>query len=196
MMLIVHYGRYRGIDIEDCKSVYRPAEDTFLIMDHMIPGNKVLEIGCGTGIISIYCAKMGRSVTCCDISEAALDCTEKNALRNSVAIDLINSSLFDNIEGRFNTIIFNPPYLPVEDRIEGAEQWNGGKDGFDVIRPFLNKAINFLEPDGSIFIILSSLTNIEELISEFHGYTFKLLASESYFFESIFLYQLFPVPLP
>lgn len=195
-MLIVHYSRYRDIGIEDCKSVYRPAEDTLLIMEHMIPGNKVLEIGCGTGIISIYCAKMGRAVTCCDISEAALDCTEKNMIRNKVAIDVINSSLFDNINGKFNTIVFNPPYLPVEDRIEGAEQWNGGKEGFDVIRPFLKKAMNFLEPDGSIFIILSSLTDIGKLISEFPKYTFKLLASESYFFESIFLYQLFPVPVP
>ena len=192
--MIVHYGKYADIDIEDCKSVYRPAEDTFLLMDYLIPGNRVLEVGCGTGIISVYCAKLGRNVTCCDISDAALDCTEKNVIRNKVTVEVINSSLFDNIEGKFDTIIFNPPYLPVEDRIEDAEQWNGGKEGFDVIRPFLKRAKSFLEVSGSIYLILSSLTDINRVISEFPEYSFNLVASDSYFFETIFLYHIFPRP--
>ena len=189
--VIIPYEKYLGIAIEHCQDVYRPAEDTFLVMDNIIPGNRVLEIGCGTGIISIYCARMGRTVTCCDISQKALECTEKNAIRNRVSLTILNSSLFSNIDGKFDTIIFNPPYLPVEDRIEGAEQWNGGTDGFSVIGPFLDKADLFLDNAGSIYIIISSLTDIDALKTKYEKFVFKEKASESFFFETLFLYQIF-----
>jgi len=189
--VIIHYEKYLGISIEHCPGVYRPAEDTFLLLDHLIPGNRVLEIGCGTGIISIYCARMGRNVTCCDISQGALDCAEKNAIRNRVSLNIVNSNLFQNIEGAYDTIIFNPPYLPVEDRFENAEQWNGGSDGFDIIAPFLDSADRYLEDSGSIYIILSSLTDLVSLQNRYKKYTFKEKAKESYFFETLFLFQLF-----
>ena len=136
-------------------------------------------------------SRMGRTVTCCDISQKALECTEKNAIRNRVSLTILNSSLFSNIDGKFDTIIFNPPYLPVEDRIEGAEQWNGGTDGFSVIGPFLDKADLFLDNAGSIYIIISSLTDIDALKTKYEKFVFKEKASESFFFETLFLYQLF-----
>lgn len=192
--LIVHYGKYEGISIEHCSRVYGPAEDTFLIMDNLVPGNTVLEVGCGTGIISVFCCKLGRKVTCCDVSEEARNCSEKNAMRNHVEMDILDSQLFNRIEGYFDTIIFNPPYLPTEDRYEEATQWSGGAEGFDAIRPFLKDASDHLEDHGSIYIILSSLTDIESLIDEFKEYTFMEKARQSFFFETIYLYQLFKRP--
>lgn len=192
--MIIHYERYSGISIESCDKVYRPAEDTFLIMDHIVPGNTVLEIGCGTGIISVYCATLGREVTCCDVSPDARACAERNAIRNHVEIEILDSQLFGNINGKYETIIFNPPYLPTQDRYEESEQWDGGADGFDVTRPFLKSASRFLTEDGSIYIILSSLTDIDGLMEEFKQYSFKEKAKQSFFFETIFLYQLFMKP--
>lgn len=189
--LIVHYEKYAGVSIEHCEKVYRPSEDTFLILDNLIPGNNVLEVGCGSGIISVYCAKLGRNVTCCDVSPNARDCTEKNAIRNHVELEIVDSQLFGNISGTYDTIIFNPPYLPTEDRYEESEQWNGGREGFDSIRPFFKSAADFLEDHGSIYIIMSSLTDIDSLMGEFTDYVFKEKARQSFFFETIFLYQVF-----
>ncbi len=154
----------------------------------------MLEIGCGTGIISVFCATLGREVTCCDVSPDARNCAEKNAIRNHVDIRIIDSQLFNNLTGKYDTIIFNPPYLPTEDRYEEAEQWNGGTGGFDVIRPFLKSAPEFLNEGGSVYLIMSSLTDIESLIGEFQMYSFKEKARESFFFETIYLYQLFMKP--
>lgn len=192
--MIIHYEKYSGISIENCEKVYRPAEDTFLMLDNIVPGNTVLEIGCGTGIISVYCATLGRDVTCCDVSPDARRCAEKNAIRNHVDLNIVDSQLFNHIKGEYDTIIFNPPYLPTDDRYEESEQWNGGTGGFDVIRPFLKSAIHFLTEGGSIYIILSSLTDIEVLMGEFQQYSFKEKARESFFFETIYLYQLFTKP--
>lgn len=190
-VLIIHYEKYAGISIESCEGVYRPAEDTFLILDNIMPGNRVLEVGCGTGIISVYCAKIGRDVTCCDVAPAARMCAEKNAIRNRVDIEIVDSQLFRNITGTYDTIVFNPPYLPTDDRYEESEQWDGGQDGFDIIRPFLKTAADHMEDHGSIYIILSSLTDVQSLISEFEGYSFKERARQSFFFETIYLYQAF-----
>lgn len=189
--MIIHYEKYSGISIESCQGVYRPAEDTFLVLDNIIPGNTVLEVGCGTGIISVYCAKIGRKVTCCDVAQAARNCTEKNAIRNHVELEILDSQLFGNISGKYETIIFNPPYLPTDGDIEESEQWDGGRDGFDIIRPFFKSAADHLEDHGSIYVILSSLTNIEALIKEFSNYSFKEKARQSFFFETIILYQVF-----
>lgn len=189
--MIVHYEKYGSISIEHCSRVYGPAEDSFLIMDNFIPGNNVLELGCGSGIISVYCCKLGRKVTCSDVSEEARKCCERNAIRNHVDPEILDSQLFNRIDGSFDTIIFNPPYLPTEDRYEEAEQWNGGQEGFDVIRPFLKEAHAHLEDHGSIYIVLSSLTDVSSLIGEFPQYTFLEKARQSFFFETIYLYQLF-----
>ncbi|MCL4336038.1 MAG: methyltransferase [Candidatus Thermoplasmatota archaeon] len=190
VMLRIDYEKYNRISIEPCKNVYPPSEDTFLVLDNIVPGHTVLEIGCGSGIISVYCATLGSTVTCCDVSEAALACTEKNAIRNHVTLDLINSNLFQRITGKFDTIIFNPPYLPTEDRIENSEQWDGGTTGFDITRPFLNDAADHLEDGGTIYLILSSLTNIDALVSEYKNYDFKEKARDSFFFETLFLFEI------
>ena len=121
-----------------CPGVYPPSEDTFLLLESVIPGKRVLEIGCGSGILSVFCAKLGSDVMSVDINPLSLNCTEMNARLNSVVLGTQLSDIFENVEGKYDTIIFNPPYLPSEDDLEGSEQWNGGKDGFKVTQRFLD----------------------------------------------------------
>ena len=169
-------------------SVYRPAEDSYMVMDHANPGARMLEIGAGSGIISIYFASLGKIVTATDISEDAIKLIKHNAEKNNVRINVIESDLFENVNGKYNTIIFNPPYLPVEGE---SPQWSGGSDGFKVISRFLNDAWKYLEKHGNIYIVLSDLTDINLLIKNYNNrYNFKKIASMDFDFESIFLYEL------
>lgn len=181
---------YYGLQIETCEGVYEPAEDTFLLLDNIECGKRVLEIGTGSGIISIFCAKKGSNVTAVDISQKAVECALRNAETNDVSIEVLQSNLFERISGLFDTIIFNPPYLPTEDDIEGSEQWNGGEDGFRVTRPFLKGSKHHIEKNGKIYIILTDLTDIDSLRSEFTEFRFKELARKSFFYERIILYEL------
>ncbi|MEM0155651.1 MAG: methyltransferase [Thermoplasmataceae archaeon] len=181
--------QYKGTVIEPCAGVYEPAEDTFLILDNVLPGRELLEIGCGTGIISVYFAKTGCKVTACDINGTAVECARKNAKENSVLVDFSESDLFSNISGQFDTIIFNPPYLPTSDDVEEGTQWNGGEDGFKVISPFLDEAKNHLSTNGEIYLVVSSLTDYQSLWSAYKGYVFEEVASKAFFFETIFLFR-------
>ncbi len=175
------------MDIDYSDNVYKPAEDTYLIIDNVIPEGKILEIGAGTGIISIFFALKGYDVTSSDISEHSIDLIGKNAKKNHANLDIIKSNLFENIHGIYDTIIFNPPYLPVENE---SLQWSGGKDGFGTTGKFLDSAYKYLNKNGNIYIILSDLTNVEKFIEKYRIYTFERVKCEHFDFESIILYRL------
>ncbi|MGP6207747.1 HemK2/MTQ2 family protein methyltransferase [Cuniculiplasma sp. SKW3] len=178
--------------LEICEGVYEPSEDTFLLAKTVKASGRNIEIGSGSGFISIYLAKIGYEIECTDINEKAVECIIRNQKRNGVKFPCKRSDLFSDISGIYDTIIFNPPYLPTSDRINGSEQWDGGDDGFHVIRKFLLESEKHLSENGSIFIILSSLTNIDMLMSEFEKYsfTFKVMGEEHFFFETIYSYEL------
>ena len=170
--------------------VYEPSDDTFLMMENISPTGKCLEVGCGSGLVSVYMAGCGCDVMACDINPSALRCMEKNAAINHCEVKTVESDLFENISGKFDTIVFNPPYLPSEDQVPGAEQWNGGKEGFETTEKFLAQCPEHLNDGGRIFIILSSLTDIESFIRKREEFTFTKLGEKKFFFESIYCYEI------
>lgn len=181
-----------GIIIERREGVYEPAEDTHLIIESLEVhrGDKVVEIGSGTGIISLHCAKAGAEVMAVDISEDAVDCTRLNSARNSLNLKVSKSNLFENVNGKFDLIIFNPPYLP--DAETRDIRWSGGPTGLDVIRRFLGSAGEHLEEDGRIVLVISSLAGypkFEEFFSEF-GFEASILRKKRLFFETIYTVEL------
>ncbi len=174
----------------ECSGVYRPAEDTFLLARIISGTGHVLEIGTGTGILAIGSALTSAATMAVDINPAAVECARKNAELNNVTMDVGVSDLFEKVSGSFDEIIFNPPYLPSSDAIDGSEQWDGGRDGFSVTRPFLAVAPEFLNGGGSIRLILSDLTDIGSLEDEFPYLEFNQEESEKFDFESIYAYTI------
>ena len=79
-----------------------------------LPGDKVLDLGCGYGVVGILAAKLigEKNVIMCDISEQAVDFAKRNAVLNGVPdIDIRQSSDYDQVEENdFTLILSNPPY--------------------------------------------------------------------------------------
>ena len=186
--------RYRilgtEIVLDVCRGVYDPSDDSFLLMEKAEPHGRVLEIGSGSGIISVFYSLRGLDVTSVDVNRTAVECTLRNASINGTELKAEVSDLFSSVEGKYDTIIFNPPYLPTEDGFGGSEQWDGGPDGFKVTRPFLSALPEYLEDRGECFLILSSLTDMETLISEFKNLSFSEIGRSEFTFETIFLYRI------
>ena len=132
----------------------------------------------------------GSMVEAVDINPLAVKCASENAKRNGVHMTAKESDLFSNITGRYDTIVFNPPYLPVTDQLDGSEQWNGGADGFLVTRRFLFELPEFLTDRGKAFMILSDLTDIGKLMNEFNNLMFIEIGKETFDFESIYCYEI------
>jgi predicted Ser/Thr protein kinase len=103
----------------------------------------------------------------------------------------VESDLFSNVSGKFDTIIFNPPYLPQDKGIEDAALY-GGKKGWELSERFFNEASGFLKYGGVILFLFSSYTDkrkVDELISS-NLLESTLLASRKFaFFEELFVYK-------
>lgn len=183
----------KELEIEVCDGVYEPSEDSILLLEliEVEDEEKVLEIGCGSGMISLHCARVGCEVTAVDISKKATKNTLRNSLRNRLDIDVKVSDLFSDLSGRWDTIIFNPPYLPEVRELDSDPRWDGGKNGDETILEFLSKADKYLEENGHIYFIYSdrgTLHNICQLIEE--KYTLLEQRSETFRFETIFAAKL------
>jgi HemK-related putative methylase len=95
----------------------------------------VLEVGCGSGLVSLELARQVESLVALDINPHAVRATRERG------VEVIRSDLFGGIRGKFDLIIFNPPYLPTE-RAERSDQWinyalDGGESGRETIGRFL-----------------------------------------------------------
>lgn len=72
----------------------------------------ILDIGTGSGAISIVLKdKLNSMVTGCDISDNALKMALNNAKINNLDINYVKSDIFSNINGKFDVIVSNPPYI-------------------------------------------------------------------------------------
>jgi release factor glutamine methyltransferase len=94
-----------------------------------LQGMKVLELGAGSGLLSIYCAKHGAIVTASDISKNTTDCLRENAMINNVQVAIVLSDLFDCIDpSNFDMIIINPPFYPRDVQSEKDFAWFCGSE--------------------------------------------------------------------
>lgn len=187
---------YNGVEYVECDEVYPPAEDTFLLIDNLLieENDEVLEIGVGSGLVSISASFNCKHVTATDINKYAIKCAENNVKLNKRSnITIKESDLFENVDGKYDLILFNTPYLPVieQEHVDDdySKAWDGGEDGREVIDKFIRKAPEFLKDDGKIQLVQSSLSNNEKTLEMFKelGLNAEITAIEHIFFEDITL---------
>ena len=162
--------QFRGYDdYADDPDVYPPCDDSILLIRALdvTPGMKVLEIGCGSGIVSIHAALEGADVTSVDVNPRAVALTRLNAERMGAHIRTVTvSDLFENVEGRFDRILFNLTYLPVEEgEVPGMieKAWAGGADGLGPFPRLVAEAPGHLEEGGKLVVVVSSLMDQEKV---------------------------------
>ena len=189
--------RYKSFSIETDEDVYEPSDDTYLLLDSLEKidiesGFRVLEVGCGTGIISIALSGLVFSVVACDINPSAARLAEKNVERNGIKnVEVIKSDLFSDVSGRFDLIIFNTPYLPQspDETVSGAinHAWDGGIDGRKVIDRFLLEIPAYLYEGGCIVFLESSLSDYEKSLSflESAGFEAHVISRKRLSFEEL-----------
>lgn len=166
MQYILGQCEFMGLDFKLSSDTLIPRGDTECLVETVLDyikksGSKtVLDIGTGSGAIIISLALLGGiSGTALDISEGALAMAKENAALNGVAdkISFIKSNVFENVQGSFDIIVSNPPYIereviPTLDRqvkdFEPVRALDGGTDGLDFYRIITKNAHSFLNKGG------------------------------------------------
>ncbi|MFQ6051356.1 MAG: HemK2/MTQ2 family protein methyltransferase [Candidatus Hydrothermarchaeota archaeon] len=178
---------YKGITFEVWDDVYMPQEDSLMIVDSLekleiSPKTKILEIGTGCGIISVFASRFSEKIIATDINPRAIYCAKINA-KNKVKF--LVGDLFDPIKGKFDLIIFNPPYLPSGtcDHVS----WTGGNKGREMIDRFIMESPEHLKKGGKILFVHSSLNKFDatfRMLKE-NGFEWEILNEKGFFFEKL-----------
>ena len=143
-------------------------ELTYKVLEYIKKSKKdsfrILDLCTGSGIIAITLKKeiveKYTEIVASDISEKALSIAIENANNNNANITFIKSDLFDNISGKFDLIISNPPYISYKDKItikDNVLNYDphlalfAEEDGIYFYRKIIENAVHYLSKDGVIF---------------------------------------------
>lgn len=142
-----------------------PRPETELLTERVIAaassGKSVLDLCTGSGCIGITVAlKTGANVTLSDISEKALEIAGLNASSLGANVNIVRSDMLSSIEGTFDIIASNPPYISAEDmkkldknvKFEPESALYGGRDGLDYYRIIASEATAHLNAGGMLFL--------------------------------------------
>ncbi|MCU4925675.1 class I SAM-dependent methyltransferase [Halobacteria archaeon AArc-dxtr1] len=182
----------RGLETD----VYQPAEDSALLAEaacDRLDGGLVLEVGTGSGFVAERVAEeTSARVVASDLNPHAVRTAGERDGVEPVRADLLTPF----VDGAFDAVLFNPPYLPTDPDHEW-DDWmeralSGGEDGRAVIDPFLETVGCVLAPDGVVLLLVSSLTGVEPVVERAgeEGFSAVAVADESFPFETLSVIEL------
>ncbi|MEO8512940.1 MAG: HemK2/MTQ2 family protein methyltransferase [Ignavibacteria bacterium] len=161
-----------------------------------LTGKTILDMGSGSGVVSIFAASKGANCVACDINPVAVRCITENALQNkfSSQIKVYESDLFESLNSMvvpgFDIIFFNPPYYKGNPHNNFERAFKGGPN-LEVIDQFLLDAKKHLAPGGTICLLVSTDMDMDDLYSRLHnfGYVYKILQTNKKFFETFYIIE-------
>jgi release factor glutamine methyltransferase len=174
-------------------SLYLPSDDTYLLLSCLegYRGRSALEIGTGSGIILNELCKRFSTVVGTDIDfKSLLFCNQTSGKAASlICCDAANAL---SSREKYDLIISNPPYLPVDKTEIQDRAIHGGITGSDVAIGFVRSAINLLSKTGVILILLSNLSNLPKFHKEITslGLFRRTISRKKLFFDSLSVEEL------
>jgi len=112
---------------------------------------KVLDLGCGYGLIGIVLNKMIQAeVTMSDVNKRALHLTERNLKLNNATAKVVESDCYENIEDKFDLIVTNPPI----------------RAGKDVLLKMLLESSDYLTDKGLLWFVMKKDHGAKSMIRE------------------------------
>lgn len=162
---ITRVQEFMGLEFQVNGRVLIPRQDTEVLVEQVLgrlkPGMRVLDMCTGSGCILIsllkHCNRKGIRGVGVDVSEGALEVAEENARRLGVTADFLQSDLFEKVEGKYDVIVSNPPYIPT-DAIQGLSEevkfhdpmlaLDGEEDGLSFYRRIVEAAPDYLNVGG------------------------------------------------
>lgn len=170
LQYITHYQEFMKLDFYVDENVLIPRADTEITVEEVImycrkqekKRLRVLDLCTGSGAIAISVKKYvpNCELVAVDISKNALEVAKKNAKQHEVDITWVLSNLFEEVKGKFDVIVSNPPYIKKEViktldkqvQCEPILALDGGEDGLDFYKKIIEQAPDYLKENGKIFL--------------------------------------------
>ncbi|MGX6448204.1 HemK2/MTQ2 family protein methyltransferase, partial [Patulibacter sp. S7RM1-6] len=163
-------GTYPPMRIVTLPGVFRPRSDSWLlarlVRPEIAPGDRVVDLCTGSGVIAVSAAQRGAEAFAVDVSRRAVWTARANARFNGTRVDARRGDLFAAVDGDFDLVTSNPPYLPAEGdeppTSGPARAWDAGRDGRAVLDRICADVPRRLRPGGSVLLVHSNVAGIDE----------------------------------
>lgn len=130
---------------------------------------KVLDLGCGTGVVGIILGSFNKniSIDMIDVNERAIGLAKENIRLNNLKNNIFVSDVYSNVNDKYDYIITNPPI----------------RAGKDVVRKFLIGAKDYLNDNGTLFFVMRKDHGVKSMIKELGEiYKVEVLGKEKGFY--------------
>lgn len=178
---------FYGLEFKVDENVLSPRPETELLVEQALEYikendyNTVLDMCTGSGCLAISLKKNANiNVTAVDVSSKALQIAKANAKNNNVEIEFIKSNMFEKVEGKFDLIISNPPYIDTDQveelqpEVRNADPYialDGGEMGlkfYNIIHDNLRKHLN----ENGVVILEIGEEQKDMIVSLFNDFEF------------------------
>ncbi|PTX63908.1 release factor glutamine methyltransferase [Kordia periserrulae] len=187
---------FEGITIQMHSAVFPPkfTLSTKILLEYLksldLTDTTFLELGCGSGIISLFAASKGANVTASDINQTALDLLKEASRENEIPLQIVYSDLFENLSNQqFEYIIINPPYYPKTPQNVKERAWFCGEH-FEYFENLFQQLPNNLAEHT--WMILSEDCDIETIknIAQKNQLSFELILEKTVVKEKNYIFSL------
>ena len=187
LQYILEETYFMGKKFKINRGVLIPRKETEIsveVITDIIKKNKCksfLEIGCGSGIVTIMVNLLTNiNCSCLDISDLAIENTKTNIKNLGAKVQVFKSNLFENVEGKFDIIYSNPPYIKtgeiknLQDEVKNFEPIRA-LDGLEFYKKIIKQSTNYLNDNGFLIFEIGydQKDSIENLMSKDFNIYFK-----------------------
>jgi release factor glutamine methyltransferase len=192
--------RYGSIRLEVAPSVFHPGFffTSRLLLNYVkgipLTGKSLLEPGCGSGLLSIYAARNGATVTATDINPVATGMLRRNCERNSVEMKIIRSDLFEKIPAQqFDIITINPPFYKKEPQTEKDHAWYCGANG-EFFEKLFRQLRSYMHDSSLVLMVLFDGCDLEMIYktAATYGFEFQCMVKSKNLLENDFIFKIVP----
>lgn len=151
------------------------------VLAEVSDGDRVLDMGTGSGVNAVLAAGRARQVLAVDINPQAIEATRRNAERNGVAdrVEVRHSDVFGNVDGAFDLIVFDPPFrwFTPRDQFEVAMT----DENYRAMTEFFRDARQYLTPTGKMLIFFGTSGDLGYLtqLADDAGFAKEVVATDS-----------------
>ncbi|MEZ6087233.1 MAG: methyltransferase [Pirellulaceae bacterium] len=140
-----------GVALRILPGIYKPLDEEHRLIDFIESGKAVLDVGCGSGVLTVFAAMKSAHVTAVDISPQAIKNTQLNCRNLGIEnVSILLSNMYDAVDQKFDYIVSYPPLFQVAFK-NHDKQWCTSKT---FLEELFKGAESRLNPGGKLVVLL------------------------------------------
>lgn len=189
---------YNGIRVDVPPGVFHPGfffSTKFLLRflaGRPLKGRSFLELGAGSGLISLFAAQQGATVTATDVNPVAIDCLYRNRALNAAVLGIVRSDLYASLpQQSFDIVAVNPPYYRKQPVTDAERAWYCGAHG-EYFEEFFGGLGKYTHPGSEIWMVLCEGCDLDMIrtIAARHGWTLGCVRTRRNLIERDYIFQI------